>query len=131
MRKKFIESTSYYAVLEELNSLPFGCATTPYYYKRKYNFIDVYVSFIQDIVETETSEEKKHVIFAFFYSKPKDVRRSSLVRPICQISCELDDFLSVVLEPRVCKLNDFINILAFKYTELSTALDYECRCDTQ
>lgn len=133
MRKKYIESTSYYALLDELNTLPLGSPTPPYYYKKKFDYIDVYVSFMQDEIDDPIigSESKIHVIYAFFYSKPKDVRRSSLVRPICQISTELADFTSAVLEPRIRKLSDFLNVLAFKYTELSTALENECRNDTQ
>lgn len=133
MRKKFVETVSYYRLLEELSVLPLGSPTSPYYYKKKFDYIDVYVSFCNDEIDEEFgfSSLKKRVIFAFFSWKPKDVRRSSLVRQICQLKCEYSDFLSVVFEPQVRTISDFLSILSFKYTELSTALEDVCKFDTQ
>lgn len=133
MRKKYIESTSYYKLLEELTSLPLGSPTTPYYYKKRYDYIDVYVSFVHDEIEEEigTAASKKRVILAFFAWKPKDVRRSSLVRQICQLKCDYSDFICCIFEPQVLRLSDFLSILAFKYTELATALEDVCKFDTQ
>lgn len=133
MRKKFIDSTSFYKLLEELTHLPLGSPTTPYYYKRKFDYIDVYVSFVNDEIEEEigTTARKKRVIFAFFAWKPKDVRRSSLVRQICQIKCDYLDFIGCVFEPQVRTISDFLSILAYKYTELATALEDVCKFDTQ
>lgn len=133
MRKKYIESTSFYKLLEELTSLPLGSPTTPYYYKKRYDYIDVYVSFVHDEIEEEigTTARKKRVILAFFAWKPKDVRRSSLVRQICQLKCDYSDFISCIFEPQVLRLSDFLSILVFKYTELATALEDACKFDTQ
>lgn len=133
MRKKYIESTSYYKLLEELTSLPLGSPTTPYYYKKRYDYIDVYVTFVHDEIEEEILDvaRKKRVIFAFFAWKPKDVRRSSLVRQICEITCDYTDFIRCLFEPQVLRLSDFLSILAYKYTELATALEDVCKFDTQ
>lgn len=138
MRKYYIENYSFYKLLEDINSLPVGTPTLPYYYKRRYDYIDVYVVFLQDYPEfvdkflSDVFSEKKNTqISVFFYRKPKDVRRSSLVVPICQILVDSDEFINCVLLPQVRTVGDLLNKLACKYTEINTALDNACKFDTQ
>lgn len=133
MRKYFIEKYSFYKLLEDLNSLPLGACTTPLYYKKRFDFIDVYVIFMQDEISPPDKPDapKKTQIGAFFYRKPKDVRRSSQVVPICQIWCDLSEFLGFVLCPQVRYVNEVLNALGNKYTEIYTALEDACKFDTQ
>lgn len=138
MRKYYIEKYSYYKLLEDLNSLPLGSPTIPYYYKNRYDFIDVYVVFMQyapdpsdNLLEKLSVADQKTAISLFFYRKPKDVRRSSQVVPICQISVGISEFISLVLLPQVTSISDLLNFLSFKYKEINTALDNACMFDTQ
>lgn len=133
MRKYYVENYSFYTLLEDINFLPFGTCTTPLYYKRKFEYIDVYVIFMQDEISQpgESGDLKKTQIGAFFYRKPKDVRRSSQVVPICQIWCDLDEIVSFVLCPQVRFVVDLLNALGNKYTEIYSALDVACKFDTQ
>lgn len=133
MRKYYVEKYSFYRFLEDLNSLPFGACTTPLYYNRRFDFIDVYVIFMQDEISppAETGDAKKTQIGAFFYRKPKDVRRSSQVVPICQVWAELSEIIELVLCPQVRFVNDMLNALGKKYTEIYTALEDACKFDTQ
>lgn len=48
MRKYYVEKYSFYKLLEDLNSLPYGACTTPLYYNKRFDFIDVYVIFMLD-----------------------------------------------------------------------------------
>lgn len=138
MRKYFIEKYSFYKLLEELNTLPLGSPSIPYYYKKRYDFIDVYVVFMQYIPDPSdklmsvlSDDDQKTAISLFFYRKPKDVRRSSQVVPICQISVGISEFISLVLLPQVTTISDLINKLSLKYKEINTALDNACMFDTQ
>lgn len=134
MRKYYIENYSFYKLLEDINTLPVGTPTLPYYYKRRFDYIDVYVVFLQDypeVVGEPLSDLKNTQISVFFYRKPKDVRRSSLVVPICQILVDSDEFVECVLLPQVRTVGDLLSKLACKYTEINTALDNACKFDTQ
>lgn len=133
MRKKYIESTSFYDVLENITMTPLGVNTTPYYYKRKFDFIDVLVTFLQDEFDDDPFDptSKKRQILAFFYFKPKDVRRSLSTRLIRQISLELEDFTSLVFEPQVRTLEHLLSSLSLKYSDINTALEIACQNDTQ
>lgn len=133
MRKKFIETVSFYDLLEEITSLPLGVPGTPYYYKRKFDHIDYFVVFLQDEFEDDPfdSSSKSRRIEAFLYFKPKDVRRSLSTRLIRQISLTLEDFTSLVFEPQVRKISDMLNVFSIKYSEFNTALEIACQNDTQ
>lgn len=138
MRKYYIEKYSFYKLLEDLNTLPLGSPTMPYYYKSRFDFIDVYVVFMQytpdpsdNLLSILSIEDQKTAISLFFYRKPKDVRRSSQVVPICQFSVGISEFISLVLLPQVTTISDLLNNLSFKYKEINTALDNACLFDTQ
>lgn len=138
MRKYYIEKYSFYKLLEDLNTLPLGSPTIPYYYKKRYDFIDVYVVFMQYTVDPSdnllkilSDDDQKTAISLFFYRKPKDVRRSSQVVPICQISVGISEFISLVLLPQVVTISDLLNKLSFKYKVINTALENACMFDTQ
>ena len=133
MRKYYVEKYSFYKLLEDLNSLPLGACTTPLYYNKRFDFIDVYVIFMQDEISPPDNPEapKKTKIGAFFYRKPKDVRRSSQVVPICQIWVELSEVVELVLCPQVRFVVDLLSSLGNKYTEIYTCLDDACYYDTQ
>lgn len=133
MRKKFIETTSFYDLLEEITSLPLGVPGTPYYYKRKFEHVDYFVVFMQDEFEDDPfdSTSKIRRIVAYLYYKPKDVRRSLSTRLIRQISLDLEDFTSLVFEPQVRKISDLLNVLSVKYSEFNTAYEIACQNDTQ
>lgn len=133
MRKQYVENLSFYKLLEVLNDLPVGSPTTPYYYKRQFNHLELYCYFIRDVTNLAnfdysdplsfSNDEKKEVILIFFFVKPRDVRRSSLVRPICQISLELSDFTRKVFEPQIRTVRDFLSNLDSKTIEINTAID--------
>lgn len=133
MRKYYVEKYSFYKLLEDLNSLPFGACTTPLYYNKRFDFIDVYVIFMQDEISPPDNLDapKKTQIAAFFYRKPKDVRRSSQVVPICQIWFDLSEVIEFVLCPQVRFVEDLLCALGNKYTEIYTCLDDACHYDTQ
>lgn len=138
MRKYYVEKYSYYKLLEDLNTLPLGTPTTPYYYKNRYDYIDVFVVFMQYTVESSDNlysalaiTDQKTAISAFFYRKPKDVRRSSQVVPICQISVGISEFINLVLLPQICTISDLLSVLSEKHSEINTALDNACLFDTQ
>lgn len=138
MRKYYIEKYSFYKLLEDLNSLPLGSPTMPYYYKNRFDFIDVYVVFMQytpdpsdNLFSVLCIEDQKTAISLFFYRKPKDVRRSSQVVPICQISVGISEFISLVLLPQVTTISDLLNKLSYKYSEINTSLDNAYFFDTQ
>lgn len=133
MRKKYLESTSFYSLLEEISFLPLGVPGTPYYMKRKFEHIDYFVVFMQDEFEDDPFDptSKSRRIMAYLYYKPKDVRRSLSTRLIRQISLKLEDFSCLVFEPQVRKISDLLNVLSFKYIEFNTALEIACQNDTQ
>lgn len=133
MRKYYVEKYSFYRLLDDLNSLPFGACTAPLYYNKRFDFIDVYVLFIQDEVLPPANSDtpKKTQIGAFFYRKPKDVRRSSQVVPICQIWVDLSEVIGLVLCPQVRFVGDALNALGNKYTEIYMCLEDACKFDTQ
>lgn len=138
MRKYYVEKYSFYKLLEDLNTLPLGSPTPPYYYKNKFDYIDVYVVFMQytpdpsdNLLSVLSVADQKTAISLFFYRKPKDVRRSSQVVPICQISVGISEFISLVLLPQVVTISDLLNKLSLEYKEINTALDNACMFDTQ
>lgn len=133
MRKKYIESTSFYDLLEEIAQLPLGVPGTPYYMKRKFEHIDYFVVFMQDEFEDDPFDmtSKSRRIMAYLYYKPKDVRRSLSTRLIRQISLDLCDFTLLVFEPQVRKISDLLNVLSIKYSDFNTAYEIACQNDTQ
>lgn len=133
MRKKYLEITSFYDLLEEITLLPLGVPGTPYYMKRKFEHIDYFVVFMQDEFEDDPfdSSSKTRRIMAYLYFKPKDVRRSLSTRLIRQISLDLSDFTSLVFEPQVRNLCDMLNVFSMKYSEFNTAYEIACQNDTQ
>lgn len=133
MRKKYIESTSFYDLLEEISQLPLGVPGTPYYMKRKFEHIDYFVVFMQDEFEDDPFDRtsKSRRIMAYLYYKPKDVRRTLSTRLIRQISLDLCDFSVLVFEPQVRKISDLLNVLSTKYIDFNTAYEIACQNDTQ
>lgn len=112
MTKKYIESFDYYKLLRELTNLPDGATSTPYYYRKKFQHIDVFVYFIRDC--------KNMSFLARFQWKYKNVPLQQVPREICQISCLEMDFVSYVFNDRVQTLSDFFDaefIECREYTE--------------